>query len=76
MMPPSASKSEVGDAVVAFLPMNVDGAAAEYAIVPADALAAAPRTVDLPDAAALPVGGLTPGRRSSTTLACKRARRC
>ncbi|WP_116201739.1 NADP-dependent oxidoreductase [Amycolatopsis circi] len=56
---PRVEGHEVGDAVVAFLPMNLDGAAAEYAVVPADALAAAPQTVDLPDAAALPVGGLT-----------------
>jgi NADPH:quinone reductase-like Zn-dependent oxidoreductase len=47
-----------GDAVVAFLPMNAPGAAAEYA-VPAGALAAAPRTVELADAAALPSAGLT-----------------
>ncbi|MBB5157243.1 NADP-dependent oxidoreductase [Saccharopolyspora phatthalungensis] len=50
---------QVGDAVVAFLPMNSDGAAAEYAIAPAEALAAAPRTVELTDAAALPAVGLT-----------------
>lgn len=56
---PRADGRQVGDAVVAFLPMNADGAAAEYAVVPADALAAAPKTVELPDAAALPVGGLT-----------------
>uniref|UniRef100_UPI00131B048E NADP-dependent oxidoreductase n=1 Tax=Amycolatopsis anabasis TaxID=1840409 RepID=UPI00131B048E len=49
----------VGDAVVAFLPMDADGAAADYVVAPADALATAPRTVDLADAAALPVGGLT-----------------
>ncbi|MBP2368540.1 NADP-dependent oxidoreductase [Pseudonocardia parietis] len=49
----------VGDPVVAFLPMNADGAAAEYVLAPAEALAAAPRTIDLVDAAALPVGGLT-----------------
>ncbi|MFD2470267.1 NADP-dependent oxidoreductase [Amycolatopsis silviterrae] len=49
----------VGDAVVAFLPMNADGAAADYVVAPSDALAAAPRTVELADAAALPVGGLT-----------------
>lgn len=35
------------------------GAAAEYVVAPADALAAAPRTVELADAAALPSGGLT-----------------
>ncbi|WP_031466270.1 NADP-dependent oxidoreductase [Sciscionella sediminilitoris] len=48
-----------GENVVAFLPMNADGAAAEYVIAPAEALASAPRTVELADAAALPVGGLT-----------------
>jgi NADPH:quinone reductase-like Zn-dependent oxidoreductase len=48
-----------GDAVVAFLPMAGPGAAAEYAAVPAGLLAAAPRTVELADAAALPSSGLT-----------------
>ncbi|MEB3368976.1 NADP-dependent oxidoreductase [Saccharopolyspora mangrovi] len=48
-----------GDQVVAFLPMNADGAAAEFVLAPADALATAPRTVELADGAALPVGGLT-----------------
>src|SRR5207247_2011931 len=48
-----------GDAVVAFLPMTAPGAAAEYVAVPADVLAAAPRTVELADAAALPSSGLT-----------------
>ncbi|WP_134668997.1 MULTISPECIES: NADP-dependent oxidoreductase [unclassified Amycolatopsis] len=56
---PQVDGRRVGDPVVAFLPMNADGAAAEYAVVPADALATAPKTVELPDAAALPVGGLT-----------------
>ncbi|MGV0744869.1 NADP-dependent oxidoreductase [Mycolicibacterium sp. XJ870] len=50
---------QVGQAVVAFLPMNADGAAAEYVVAPADVLAAAPRTVALTDAAALPGVGLT-----------------
>jgi NADPH:quinone reductase-like Zn-dependent oxidoreductase len=49
----------VGDAVVAFLPATEPGAAAEYVAAPAELLAAAPRTVDLADAAALPVAGLT-----------------
>lgn len=49
----------VGDAVVAFLPLDADGAAAEYALVPAESLAAAPSSVDLADAAALPVAALT-----------------
>jgi NADPH:quinone reductase-like Zn-dependent oxidoreductase len=48
-----------GDAVVAFLPMTAPGAAAEYVTVPAELLAAAPRTVELADAAALPSAGLT-----------------
>jgi NADPH:quinone reductase-like Zn-dependent oxidoreductase len=47
-----------GDAVVAFLPMTAPGAAAEYAAVPAEALAAAPRAVDPADAAVLPSVGL------------------
>src|ERR1700730_18284155 len=48
-----------GDALVAFLPMTAPGAAAQYVAAPADALAAAPRTVELADAAALPSAGLT-----------------
>lgn len=50
---------QIGDAVVTFVPMNADGAAAEYALAPSEVLAAAPRTVELADAAALPVVGLT-----------------
>jgi len=49
----------VGDAVVAFLPLDADGAAAEYALVPAASLAAAPQSIDLADAAALPEAALT-----------------
>lgn len=48
-----------GDAVVAFLPITGPGAAAEYAAVPAEVLAAAPSAVELADAAALPSAGLT-----------------
>ena len=48
-----------GAAVVGFLPMNADGAAAQYVAVPAEVLAAAPTKVDLADAAALPAVGLT-----------------
>ncbi|MFD9950568.1 NADP-dependent oxidoreductase [Nonomuraea sp. NPDC059023] len=48
-----------GDAVIGFLPMTAPGAAAEYTVAPAGILAAAPRTVDLADAAALPAVGLT-----------------
>ncbi|QFZ17804.1 NADP-dependent oxidoreductase [Saccharothrix syringae] len=49
----------VGDEVVGFLPMGEDGAAAEYAIAPAEVLAPAPKGIPLPDAAALPLVGLT-----------------
>ncbi|OBH10881.1 NADP-dependent oxidoreductase [Mycobacterium sp. E3247] len=49
----------VGDAVVALLPLDADGAAAEYVLAPVGALAAAPRSVALADAAALPEAGLT-----------------
>lgn len=49
----------VGDAVVAFLSMTADGAAAEYVIAEAEVLAPAPTSIPLADAAALPVVGLT-----------------
>jgi NADPH:quinone reductase-like Zn-dependent oxidoreductase len=49
----------VGDEVIGFLPMVADGAAAEYTIAPAEILAPAPTSIPLPDAAALPMVGLT-----------------
>jgi NADPH:quinone reductase-like Zn-dependent oxidoreductase len=49
----------IGDAVVAFLPLDAEGAAAEFAVVPVESLAAAPTSVPLADAAALPVPALT-----------------
>src|SRR3954466_13861845 len=49
----------VGDAVVAFLSMTADGAAAEYVITPADVLAPAPTGIPLADTAAFPMVGLT-----------------
>ncbi|MEU9222133.1 NADP-dependent oxidoreductase [Streptomyces sp. NPDC048376] len=49
----------VGDDVIGFLPMDGAGAAAEYVLAPAEALARAPRSVPLADAAAVPVVGLT-----------------
>jgi NADPH:quinone reductase-like Zn-dependent oxidoreductase len=49
----------VGDAVVGFLPMTAPGAAAEFVIAPTDVLAAAPTSIPLRDAAALPMVGLT-----------------
>lgn len=49
----------VGDAVLGFLPFVVDGASADHVLAPADALTAAPTSIPLADAAALPVVGLT-----------------
>ena len=49
---------EVGDRVVAMLPLDSAGGAAEYALVPAESVAPAPSTTDLVDAAALPLTGL------------------
>lgn len=56
---PDVTGWSVGDEAVAFLPPTEPGAAAEYVAAPAALLAAAPRSVDLADAAALPVAGLT-----------------
>ncbi|NII42664.1 NADPH:quinone reductase-like Zn-dependent oxidoreductase [Curtobacterium flaccumfaciens] len=65
----------VGDPVIGFLPMERDGGAAEYVVAPAEALVAAPTSIPLADAAALPSvaltawqalvddGGLTAGQR-------------
>jgi NADPH:quinone reductase-like Zn-dependent oxidoreductase len=50
---------EAGEKVIAFLPMVENGAAAEYVVAPAEILAAAPASIPLTDAAALPIVGLT-----------------
>jgi NADPH:quinone reductase-like Zn-dependent oxidoreductase len=50
---------EVGDHVVGFLPFVDDGASAEYVLAAAVALASAPTSIPLADAAALPLVGLT-----------------
>ncbi|KAB8185271.1 NADP-dependent oxidoreductase [Microbispora catharanthi] len=50
---------EVGDEVVGFLPMVGSGAAAEYVLAPAEILTPTPKSIPLPDAAALPLVGLT-----------------
>lgn len=50
---------QVGDRVVGFLPFVTDGASAEHVVAPAEALALAPTSVPLTDAAALPIVGLT-----------------
>ncbi|WP_457946594.1 NADP-dependent oxidoreductase [Pseudarthrobacter sp. alpha12b] len=49
----------VGDRVMGFLPMEQDGGAAEYVIAPAEAVVAAPTSIPLADAAALPSVALT-----------------
>ncbi|SNY72302.1 NADP-dependent oxidoreductase [Paractinoplanes atraurantiacus] len=49
----------VGDQVIGFLPMTETGAAAEYVLAPAAVLTAAPKSIPLTDAAALPIVGLT-----------------
>jgi len=50
---------EVGAAVIGFLPMTADGAAAEYVLAGADVVTPAPTSIPLADAAALPLVGLT-----------------
>ncbi|WP_368496915.1 NADP-dependent oxidoreductase [Herbiconiux sp. A18JL235] len=49
----------VGDAVIGFLPMTAPGAAAEFVVAPAEALVAAPTSIALEDAAAIPSVALT-----------------
>ncbi|BDZ48516.1 NADPH:quinone reductase [Frondihabitans sucicola] len=49
----------VGDAVIGFLPMEKDGGAAEYVVAPAEAVVAAPTSIPIADAAALPSVALT-----------------
>jgi NADPH:quinone reductase-like Zn-dependent oxidoreductase len=48
-----------GRPVMGFLPMSEDGAAAEWAVAPADVLAPAPASIPLADAAAVPAVALT-----------------
>ncbi|GAA2450493.1 NADP-dependent oxidoreductase [Actinomadura vinacea] len=55
---PGVTGRAVGDRVVGRLDGG-SGATAEYATAPVDVLVAAPRTIPLADAAALPVAGLT-----------------
>ncbi|MDN8547790.1 NADP-dependent oxidoreductase [Microbacterium sp. NM3R9] len=49
----------VDDTVIAFLPMERDGGAAEYVLAPADVVVAAPTSIPLADAAGLPSVALT-----------------
>ncbi|WP_432492306.1 NADP-dependent oxidoreductase [Kineococcus auxinigenes] len=50
---------DVGDDVVGFLPMTATGAAAQHVLAPAGALTAAPTSIPLAEAAALPAVALT-----------------
>jgi NADPH:quinone reductase-like Zn-dependent oxidoreductase len=45
----------IGDRIVGMFPLDQHGGAAEYAVIAADLIAHAPRSVDLIDAAALPL---------------------
>ncbi|MDO9408840.1 NADP-dependent oxidoreductase [Patulibacter sp.] len=56
---PDARGLDVGDAIVGFLPMTADGAAAEHVVAPIEALVSAPVSIPLADAAALPMVALT-----------------
>lgn len=49
----------IGDPVIGFLPMTAPGAAADYVIAPANVLVAAPSSIPLTDAAAIPSVALT-----------------
>lgn len=59
---------QVGDPVIAMFPLDQHGGAAEYALVAADLVTAAPRSIALTDAAALPLTGLA-ARQAAVELA-------
>jgi NADPH:quinone reductase-like Zn-dependent oxidoreductase len=56
---PDVNGVAVGEAVYALLPFDRDGAAADYAAVPASALAPKPRTLDHVESAAVPLAALS-----------------
>jgi len=56
---PGVEHARVGDEVYALCGFDRDGAAAEYAVVPEDVLAAKPQTLDYIQSAALPLAGLS-----------------
>jgi NADPH:quinone reductase-like Zn-dependent oxidoreductase len=64
---PDISDLEVGDAVWALTGFDRDGAAAEYAAVPASFLAPKPRSLGHVESAAIPLAGLTAWQGCSTT---------
>ena len=55
----NATGATAGDAVIGFLPMTSPGAAAEFTLAPTEVLTAAPSTIPLADAAAVPAVALT-----------------
>ncbi|MEU4563623.1 NADP-dependent oxidoreductase [Actinoplanes sp. NPDC023936] len=59
---------QVGDPVIAMFPLDEHGGAAEYAVVAADLVTAAPRSITLTDAASLPLSGLA-ARQAAVELA-------
>lgn len=58
----------IGDDVIGMFPLDQHGGAAEYAVIAAELVATAPRTVSLVDAAALPLTGLA-ARQAAIELA-------
>lgn len=56
---PAVTGFSIGDPVFGFPPMTENGAAAEYVIVPAEVLVAAPTSIPLTEAAAVPTAALT-----------------
>jgi NADPH:quinone reductase-like Zn-dependent oxidoreductase len=59
---------QIGDPIVAMFPLDQHGGAAEYAVVAADLVTAAPRSITLTDAASLPLTGLA-ARQAAVELA-------
>lgn len=64
----------VGDPIIAMLPLDQHGGAAEYAVVAAGLVTAAPRSITLTDAAALPLPGWPLARRRSSSPGSRPAR--
>ena len=59
---------QVDDLVIGMFPLNEHGGAAEYAVIAAEFVASAPRSLPLADAAALPLTGLA-ARQAAIELA-------
>lgn len=59
MLGPQVDGVSIGDTVIGTIPMNENGAAAEYVLAHADLLTPAPTSIPLVDAAAIPIVALT-----------------